>query len=179
MKKKRPRMVQDKVTAIPNKHGKETKSFATFSAGHWKNNTVTYLKSIEHVIKKPEMSKILLQAKALRTSASQAQKEGALTFETMDDVPNDMIIQNGLGKSESSDEEAQAPTPAQHQHPPLSPAAPGRKETIRKAYQGGAGQPSGHASSSSTSSSTLGKSAGPSWAASGYEGACAEDGEYN
>jgi len=97
----------------------------------------------------------------------------------MDDVPNDMIIQNGLGKSESSDKEAQAPTLAQHQRPLLSPAAPGHKETICKAYQGGAGQPSGCASSSLTSTLTLGKSAGPSWAASGYRGACAEDGEYD
>jgi len=97
----------------------------------------------------------------------------------MNDVPDDMIIQNGLGESESSDKEAQAPTPAQHQCPPLSPAASGHKETIHKAYQGGAGQPSGCASSSLTSTSTLGKSARPSWAASGYEGACARDGEYD
>ena len=108
------------------------------------------------------MSEILLEANKLRTSGSQAQEEGPVVFETIDDVPNDMIIQNGYGEPESSDEEA----PAQHQRPPPSPAAPRRKEAIPKAYQGprdaGPSQPRRYASSSS--GSTSGESAVPSWA---------------
>ena len=98
-------MVQDKVKAIPNKRGKETKSFVTFSAGRWKNDTTTFLKSIESEIGKAKMVEILKEARQVQSSAGLAHKEGPVVFETLDDVPEAMIVRNGHGEPESSDEE--------------------------------------------------------------------------
>ena len=105
IRKKKSAMVQDKVKAAPNRRGKETKAFATFSAGRWKNDTTTFLKSIESEIGKAEMTEIMEEARQLRSSASQANEEGAVIFESLDDVPEAMIIRNGHGEPESSDEE--------------------------------------------------------------------------
>jgi hypothetical protein len=105
IRKKKSAMVQDKVKAIPNRRGKETKSFATFSAGRWKNDTTTFLKSIESEIGKSEMVEIMEEARQVRSSAGPAHEEGPVVFETLDDVPEAMIIRNGHGEPESSDEE--------------------------------------------------------------------------
>lgn len=105
MRKKKSTTVQDKVKAIPNKRGKETKSFATFSAGKWKNDTTTFLKSIESEIGKAEMAEIMEEARQVRSVAGGAHEEGPVVFETLDDVPDAMIIRNGHGEPESSDEE--------------------------------------------------------------------------
>ena len=98
-------MVQDKVKAIPNKWGKETKSFVTFSAGRWKNDTTTFLKLIESEIGKAEMVEILEEARQVQSLAGPAYEEGPVVFETLDDVPEVMIVWNGHGEPESSDEE--------------------------------------------------------------------------
>jgi hypothetical protein len=70
IRKKKSVMVQDKVKAAPNRRGKETKAFVTFSAGRWKNNTTTFLKSIESKIGKAEMTKIMKEARQLWSLAS-------------------------------------------------------------------------------------------------------------
>jgi len=98
-------MVQDKVKAAPNRRGKETKAFATFSAGRWKNDTATFLKLTESEIGRVEMTEIMEAARQVRSSVSQAHEEGAVIFESLDDVPEVMIIRNGHGEPESSDEE--------------------------------------------------------------------------
>jgi len=90
---------------ISNKQGKETKSFVTFSGGRWKNNTTTFLKSIESKIGKAEMAEIMEEARQVRLSAGPAHEEGPIVFETLDDVPEAMIVWNGHGEPESSDEE--------------------------------------------------------------------------
>jgi len=92
IRKKKSVMVQDKVKAIPNKRGKETKSFVTFSAGRWKNDTTTFLKSIESEIGKAKMVEILKEARQVQSSAGLAHKEGPVVFETLDDVPEVMIV---------------------------------------------------------------------------------------
>ena len=78
--------------AAPNRRGKETKAFTTFSAGRWKNDTTTFLKSIESEIGRVEMTEIMEAARQARSSASQAHEEGAVVFESLDDVPEVMII---------------------------------------------------------------------------------------
>ena len=92
--------------AAPNRRGKETKAFATFSAGRWKNDTATFLKSIESSeIGRVEMTEIMEAARQVWSLASQAHKEGAVIFESLNDVPEVMIIRNGDGEPESSNKE--------------------------------------------------------------------------
>jgi hypothetical protein len=76
----------------------------TFSAGRWKNDTTTFLKSIESKIGKTEMGEIMEKARQVQRLAGLAHKEGPVIFETLDNVPEAMIIQNGHGEPESSDE---------------------------------------------------------------------------
>jgi hypothetical protein len=85
-------MVQNKVNTIPNKRGKETKSFATFSGGRWKNDTTTFLKSIESEIGKAEMAEIMKKARQVWSLAGLAHEEGPVVFETLDDVLEAMIV---------------------------------------------------------------------------------------
>jgi len=51
------------------------------------------------------MTEIMEAARQVQSSASQAHKEGAVVFKSLDDVPEVMIIQNGHGEPESSNEE--------------------------------------------------------------------------
>lgn len=105
IRKRKTATVQDKVKVAPNRRGKETKAFVTFSAGRWKNDTTTFLKSIESEIGRAEMNEIMEEARQVRSSASQAHEESAIVFENLDDVPDEMIVRNGYGEPESSGEE--------------------------------------------------------------------------
>ena len=89
----------------PNRWGKETKAFTTFSAGWWKNDTTIFLKSIESEIEKVKMAKIIEEARQVQPLVGQAHKEDAVVLETLDDVLEAMIIWNGHGKPESSNKE--------------------------------------------------------------------------
>ena len=92
VERKRSSRVRGKVTAASNKWGKETKFFITFCASKWKNNTSMFLKLIESIIRRAEMDKIMEKAKAMRPLTSQAQEEKLVMFETLDNVPDEMII---------------------------------------------------------------------------------------
>jgi hypothetical protein len=99
--------------AIPNRQGKETKGFATFSGARWKSHTNTFLRSIELEIGKTEMTEIMDKAKeCLRASTSHTNQDGAPVYETIEEVPDCKIIRNGRGRPESSDEEDWVPRQA-------------------------------------------------------------------
>ena len=85
-------MVQDKVKVASNRRDKKTKAFATFSAGRQKNDTATFLKSIESEIGRVKITEIMEVARQVWLSASQAYKEGAVIFKSLDDVSEVMII---------------------------------------------------------------------------------------
>ena len=85
-------MVQNKMKVASNRQGKETKAFATFSASRQKNDTATFLKSIESKIGKVKITEIMEVARQMWLSASQAYKEGAVIFKSLDDVLEVMII---------------------------------------------------------------------------------------
>ena len=51
------------------------------------------------------MTEIMEVARQVWSSASQAHKEGAIIFKSLDDVSEVIIIQNGHGEFESSNEE--------------------------------------------------------------------------
>jgi hypothetical protein len=51
------------------------------------------------------MAKIIEEARQVWSSAGLAHKEGPVVFETLDDVLKVIIVQNGHGKPESSNEE--------------------------------------------------------------------------
>jgi hypothetical protein len=84
------------VATVPNKR---------FSAGICKNHTTVFLKSIETEIRRAEMVKLMQEAMSMRSTTSQTQEEGIITFESIDNVPEEMIIRNGNGKPESSSED--------------------------------------------------------------------------
>ena len=85
-------MVQNKVKVASNRRGKETKAFATFSAGRQKNDTTTFLKSIESKIGRVKITKIMEAARQVWSLASQAYKMGAIIFKSLDDVLEVIII---------------------------------------------------------------------------------------
>ena len=80
------------------------KAFAMFSTSRWKKDTATFLKSIESKIVRVEMTKIMEAAMQVQLLASQTHKKGAVIFKSLNDALKVMIIQNGYGKSESSNE---------------------------------------------------------------------------
>jgi len=96
--------VQDKVTAASSKWGKDT----TFSASNCKNATTLFLKSIEDEIGRTEMAKIMQKAMHIRSTGSQTKEEDVVTFETIDDMPEGMVIRNSDGQPESSSEDDRA-----------------------------------------------------------------------
>ena len=51
------------------------------------------------------MVEILEEARQVQSSAGLAHEKGPVVFETLNDVPEVMIVQNGHGEPESSDEE--------------------------------------------------------------------------
>jgi hypothetical protein len=61
-----------------------------------------FLKSIETKIRRAEMVKLMQEAMSMRSTTSQTQEEGIITFKGINDVPEEMIIRNGNGKPESS-----------------------------------------------------------------------------
>jgi hypothetical protein len=71
------------VATVPNKQ---------FSASIWKNHTTVFLKSIETEIRRAEMVELMQEAMSMRSTTSQTQEEGIITFEGIDDVPEEMII---------------------------------------------------------------------------------------
>jgi hypothetical protein len=84
------------VATVPNKR---------FSAGIWKNQTTVFLRSIETEIGRVEMIELMQEARNTRSTTSQTQEDGTTTFESINDVPEEMIIRNGNGEPESSSED--------------------------------------------------------------------------
>jgi hypothetical protein len=95
-RRKRTSSVQDKVATVPNKQ---------FSASIWKNQTTVFLKSIEMEIGRVEMIELMQEARNTRSTTSQTQEDGTTTFESINNMPEEMIIQNGNGEPKSSSED--------------------------------------------------------------------------
>jgi len=85
-------MVQNKVKVASNRQGKKIKAFATFSASRWKNDTATFLKLIKSKIGRVEMTKIMEVARQMWSLVSQAYKEGAVVFKSLNNVLEVIII---------------------------------------------------------------------------------------
>jgi hypothetical protein len=64
-----------------------------------------FLKSIGTEIGRVEMIELMQEAWNMRSTTSQTQEDGAIMFESINDVPEEMIIQNGNGEPESSSED--------------------------------------------------------------------------